>query len=68
MFVRCMMHPIKFLTLEGIKPAIILRKLQEEFREQTLSMGRVFHCHTTFLTGWKSVENQTTSTMTTYKY
>jgi predicted DNA-binding transcriptional regulator len=40
---------IKFLSREGVKPAEILRRLTEQFKEETLSRVRVFAWHKQFV-------------------
>jgi hypothetical protein len=40
---------IKFLSREDVKPAQILRRLTEQFKEETLSRARVFAWHRQFV-------------------
>jgi hypothetical protein len=47
---------IKFLSREGVKPAEILRRLTEQFKEETLSRARVFAWHKQFVEGREYVE------------
>jgi hypothetical protein len=49
---------IKFLSREGVKPAQILRRLTEQFKEETLSRARVFAWHKHFVEGREHVENE----------
>jgi hypothetical protein len=49
---------IKFLSQEGVKPAEILRRLTEQFKEQILSRARVFAWHKQFVEGREHVENE----------
>ena len=50
---------IKFLSLEGVKPAEILRRLTAQFAEKTLSRTQVYDWHKKFSDGRQSVENET---------
>jgi hypothetical protein len=49
---------IKFLSWEGVKPAEILRRLTEQFKEETLSRAQVFAWHKQFVEGREHVENE----------
>jgi hypothetical protein len=49
---------IKFLSREGVKPADILRRLTEQFKEETRSRARVFAWHKQFVEGREHVENE----------
>jgi hypothetical protein len=49
---------IKFLFREGVKPAEILRRLTEQFKEETLSRARVFVWHKQFVESHEHVENE----------
>jgi hypothetical protein len=49
---------IKFLSREGVKPAEILMRLTEQFKEETLSRARVFVWHKQFVKGREHVENE----------
>jgi hypothetical protein len=49
---------IKFLSREGVKPAEILRRLTELFKEEALSRARVFAWHKQFVEGCELVENE----------
>jgi histone-lysine N-methyltransferase SETMAR len=49
---------IKFLSGEGVKPAEILRRLTEQFKEETLSRAQVFAWHKHFVEGREHVENE----------
>jgi hypothetical protein len=48
---------IKFLSRKGVKPAEILRRLTEQFKEQILSRARVFAWHKLFVEGREHIEN-----------
>jgi hypothetical protein len=49
---------IKFLSREGVKPAEILRRLTEQFKEEALSRARLFAWHKQFVEGREHVENE----------
>jgi len=49
---------IKFLTIEGVKPSDILRRLVEQFRNNTLKKTQVYAWHKQFLEGQEAVENE----------
>lgn len=48
---------VKFLTNEGVKPSEILRRLQAQFKDNTLKKTQVYSWHTQFLKGREAVEN-----------
>lgn len=49
---------IKFLAKEGVNPTEILRRLQAQFGDNTLSRTRVFAWHKEFSGGRETVENE----------
>ncbi|KAJ8938580.1 hypothetical protein NQ318_013634 [Aromia moschata] len=49
---------IKILAKEGVNPTEILRRLQAQFGDNTLSRTRVFAWHNEFSGGREKVENQ----------
>lgn len=48
---------MNILAQEGVKPAEILKRLTEQFRETTLSRGSVFASHEQFIEGREHVKN-----------